>query len=190
MPILAGAAASKLTRKAGEKLAAEKYDEAAALYAEGERLDPANSRWTAAARTFCGGPETRLAQALTHFAELEPNDLPSREKLAALSLELGDAAAARRLGHAALGIQVERPPPIACSAASLMKLQELDRAIVEYEVAVEIDPNDLSQRFDLADALLKSHKPAEAKKVLQELLRRDPKYPAAAALLESIEKMP
>ena len=137
---------------------------------------------------MAAGRKRELAQALTHFAELEPNDLPSREKLAALSLELGDATAARRWATAALEINVERAAAHRLLAAALVKLNELDHAIDEFNVAVEIDPDNLAQRFDLADALLQAHRPPKAKYVLKELLRRDPKYPNAAALLESLEK--
>jgi tetratricopeptide (TPR) repeat protein len=192
VPVLAEADARKLTREAGAKLKAEKYDEAAALYARGEGLDPANPQWPAAgAKVYLAAGRSRdLAQALAHFAELEPNDLPSREKLAALAMEQGDAAAARRWATAALEINVERAAAHRLLAASLVKLNDLDRAIEEYTAAVEIDPANPAQRFDLADALLQAHKPAAAKKVLKELLRRDRKYPNAADLLESLENRP
>jgi len=170
VPVLAESDARKLNHQASEKLKADKYDEAAALYAQGERLDPANPQWTAGrARVWLeAGRKRELLQALTHFAELEPNDLPSRENLAAISLELGDPAAARRWATAALEIQV-------------------DRAIEEYGTAIEIDPDNLPQRFDLAQAFIQTHQPAKAKEVLRELLHRDPKYPKAAALLEKLE---
>ncbi len=189
-PVLSEAEAGKLSREASARLKAEKYDEAAALYAKGERLDPANPQWAAgrAKVFFAAGRKRDLAQALTHFAELEPNDLPSREKLASLSLDLGDATAARRWATAALEINVERAAAHRLLAAAYVKLTELDRAIDEFTLAVEIDPENLAQRFDLADAQLQMHKPAEAKQVLHELLRRDPKYPNAAALLESLDK--
>ena len=190
VPVLANAEARKLRRQASEKLQAKEYDAAAELYVRGERLDPANPQWAAGrARVFLAADRKRdLVQALAHFADLEPNDLASREKLAALSLELGDAAAARRWATAALEINVERAAAHHLLAESLVKLNELDRAVEEFSVAVEIDPANLSQRFDLADALLQANKPAKAKAVLQELLRRDPKYPNAAALLERLEK--
>ena len=88
----------------------------------------------------------------------------------------------------ALEINADRAAAHHLLAESLVKLNELDRAVEEFSVAVEIDPANLSQRFDLADALLQANKPEKAKAVLEELLRRDPKYPNAAALLERLEK--
>ncbi len=190
VPMLADADGRRLRREASEKLRAKEYDAAAELYARGERLDPANPQWAAGrARVFLAADRKRdLAQALAQFAELEPNDLASREKLAALSLEVNDAAAARRWAAAALEINVERAAAHRLLAAALIKLNEFDRAIDEFGTAIEIDPANLAQRFDLADALLQAHQPAKAKDVLQEILCRDPKYPNAAALLESLEK--
>jgi tetratricopeptide (TPR) repeat protein len=190
VPVLADTEARKLRREASEKLQAKEFGAAADLYARGERLDPANPQWSAGrARVFLAADRKRdLAQALARLAELEPNDLPAREKLAVLFLELNDAAAARRWATAALEINVERAAAHRLLAAALVKLNEFDRAVEELSTAIEIDPADLAQRFDLADALLQAHQPDKAKAVLQELLRRDPKYPNAAALLESLEQ--
>ena len=71
-----------------------------------------------------------------------------------------------------------------------MELNELDRAIEEFEAAIELNPANLQQRFALADALVQARQPAKAKKVLEELLRRDPKFPGADTLLESLDKKP
>jgi tetratricopeptide (TPR) repeat protein len=190
VPVLGESEARKLRREASEKLKAKEYDAALEIYARGERLDPANPQWAAGrARVFLTADRKHdLAQALAHLAELEPNDLPSREKLASLSLDLNDAAAAKRWATAALEINVERAAAHRLLAAALVKHNEFDRAIEELGTAIEIDPTDPSQRFNLADALLQARQPAKAKAVLQELLRRDPKYPNAAALLESLEE--
>ena len=190
VPVLAEAEAHKLSREAREKLKAEKYDEAAELCARAEKLDPANPQWAAGrARVYlAAGRKRELAQALAHFAELAPDDLASREKLASLALEANDPDAAKRWAIAALEIQVERTAAHRLLAEALVQLNELDPAVEEYRTAVELDANDSAQRFALADALLKAHKRAEAKEVLTELLRRDPNYPNAEALLESLEK--
>ena len=180
------------------KLKAEKYNDAAELYALGERLDPANPQWTAGrAKVYLaadGAPGTpgwqNLAQALGRLAQIEPDDLPSRKKLAELALERRDAATARRWAMEALEIQVEDADAHRLLAVALVDLNELDRAIEEFETAIEINPAHLQQRFALADALLQARQPAKAKKVLEELLRRDPKFPGADTLLESLEKKP
>ena len=120
--------------------------------------------------------------------QIEPDDLSSRKKLAELALERRDAAAARRWATEAIEIQVEDADAHRLLAAALADLNELDGAIEEYEAAIELNPAHLQQRLALADALVQAKQPAKAKKVLEELLRRDPKFPGADTLLESIEK--
>ena len=133
---------------AGLKLKAEKYDEAAELYALGERLDPANPQWTAArARVYLAADQKQnLARALVRFAQIEPDDLPSRKKLAELALERREAAVARRWATEALEIQVEDADAHRLLAAALVELNELDRAIEEFETAIELNPAHLQQR--------------------------------------------
>ena len=112
---------------AGLKLKAEKYDEAAELYALGERLDPANPQWPAGrAKVYlAAGQKQNLAQALARFAQIEPDDLPSRKKLAELALEQRKAAVARRWATEALEIQVEDADVHRLLAAALVELDEL-----------------------------------------------------------------
>ncbi len=175
---------------AGLKLKAEKYDEAAELYALGERLDPANPQWPAGrARVYlAAGEKQNLARALARYAEIEPDDLPSRKKLAELALERREAAVARRWATEALNIQVEDADVHRLLASALVDLNELDAAIEQFETAIELNPAHLEQRFALADALLQAKQPEKAKKVLEELLKRDPRFPGADTLLESLDK--
>ena len=120
------------------KLKAEKYDEAAELYAQGERLDPANPQWTAGrAGLSGGGSEAESRPALARFAQIEPDDLPSRKKLAELALERREPAVARRWATEALEIQVEDAEAHRLLAAALVELNELDGAIEEFEAAIE-----------------------------------------------------
>jgi len=175
---------------AGMKLKAKKYDEAAELYALGERLDPANPQWTAAkARVYLAADQKQnLMRALVRFAKIEPDDLPSRKKLAELALERREAAEARRWATEAVEIQVEDADAHRLLASALAELDEFEPAVGEYETAVELNPNNLPQRLALADALVRARQPAKARKVLEELLRRDPKFPGADTLLESLKK--
>jgi len=191
-PLLTAAESGRFRKLAGMKLKAEKYGEAAEFYAAAERLDPTNPQWTAGqARVYlAAGQKQNLAQALVRFAQIEPDDLPSRKKLAELALERREAAIAQRWATEALEIQVQDADAHRLLAAALVELNELDRAIEEFEAAVELNPDHLQQRFALADALLQAQQPAKAKKVLEELLHRDPQYPGADTLLESLKKEP
>jgi tetratricopeptide (TPR) repeat protein len=191
-PVPAAAESERIRKLAASKLKAEKYDEAAELYTQGERLDPANPQWPAGrAKVYLAADQKeKLAQALVRFAEIEPDDLPSRKKLAELALERREAAVARRWATEALEIQVEDAEVHRLLAMALVDLSELDRAIEEFEAAVDLNPAHLQQRLALADALIQARQPAKAKKVLEALLRRDPKYPGADTLLESLGKKP
>jgi cellulose synthase operon protein C len=177
---------------AGLKLRAQKYDEATELYALGEKFDAANPQWAAGrARVYlAAGQKLSLARALARLAQLQPGDLPARKKLAELALERREAEEARRWATEAMEIQVEDAEVHRLLAAALVELGEMDHAIEEFDVAVELNPAHLQQRFALADALLQARQTARAKKVLAELLRRDPKFPGADSLLESLEKKP
>jgi cellulose synthase operon protein C len=181
-----------LSYLAGMKMKVEEYGEAAELYALGERLDPANPQWTAGrARVYlAAGQKQNLAQALARLAQVEPNDPASRKKLAQLALERREPAVARRWATEALELQVEDAETHRLLATALVDLNDLDRAIEEFETAIELHPAHLQQRLALAEALIQAQQPAKAKKVLRELLHRDPKYPGADTLLESLDKKP
>jgi tetratricopeptide (TPR) repeat protein len=191
-PVLAEVESKRLSHLASLKLKAGKYDEAAEIYARSERLDPANPQWPAGrARVYLAANQKQnLARALVRFAQIEPADLPSRKKLAELALERREAAVARHWATEALEIQVEDAEAHRLLAAALVELNELHEAIEEFQSAIELNPDHLQQRFALADALLQARQPAKAKKVLEELLRRDPNFPAAETLLESLDKKP
>ena len=64
------------------KLKAEQYDEAADLYALGERLDPGNPKWTGRlARVYLvAEKKPALAEALARLARLDSDDAPSRRE--------------------------------------------------------------------------------------------------------------
>ena len=71
----------------------------------------------------------------------------SRKKLAELALERREAAVARRWATEALEIQVEDAEAHRLLAAALVELNELDRAIEEFEAAIELNPAHLQQRL-------------------------------------------
>jgi tetratricopeptide (TPR) repeat protein len=63
-----------------------------------------------------------------------------------------------------------------------------DRAIEQWEIAVELAPEKPQPRFALADAYFQAGQKAKAKEMLKKLLKITPNYPGADVLLESIEK--
>ena len=174
---------------AGLKLKAKKYDEAASLYALAERLDSGNPKWTTAlAKVYLlTENKTALADALVRLAQADGDDLPSRKKLAELSLARHDTAAAVKWACQAMEINIADAEVHRLLAAALVEQGEYEPAIEEFETAIELNPSHLQQRFALADACVQAKQPAKARKVLEALLKREPKYPGADVLLKSLK---
>jgi predicted Zn-dependent protease len=64
---------------------------------------------------------------------------------------------------------------------------QLDRAVAQYEVAIELAPGNLAWRLALADTLVQAEQRDRARTVLEELLKINPEYPGADVLLESLQ---
>ena len=175
---------------AGLKLKAKKYDEAAGLYALGERLEPANPKWTGSlVRVYLlANNRQALAEALTRLARADSDDLATRKKLAEMALTGRDYAAAARWANQGLEIDVKDAEVHRLLAEALAGERQFDPAIEEYEIAVELNPSHPQQRFALADACVQAGHPAKAREVLQALLKLVPDYPGAELLLESLKE--
>lgn len=177
---------------AGLKLKAKKYEEAISLYSVGEQFEPANTQWTSALAKVYLLTEKRqpLRETLARLARADCDELACRKKLAEMSLEGRDYAAAADWAAQALDIAVGDAEVHRLLAESLAGRQDYPAAIEEFEAAVELAPKNLQQRLALADACVQAKQPAKARKVLEELLKLDPKYPGADVLLESLKKHP
>ncbi|HEV3136897.1 MAG TPA: tetratricopeptide repeat protein [Pirellulales bacterium] len=173
---------------AGLRLKAENYPAAAELYELGATHDPANLKWlkSLAAVYLKSGDNERLGGVLTKLAAADADDLPVRKKLAHLALAQGDRAAAARWALDTLHIDV-MDPDLHRWRAEALGAQSAAAAAEEYEVAVELDPDDVKSRFALAQMYVAASQPGPAKHALEELLKRDSKYPGAAELLESLK---
>ncbi|MGA2032669.1 MAG: tetratricopeptide repeat protein [Thermoguttaceae bacterium] len=173
---------------AGLKLKEKNYDAAAALYALGERLDPANPKWTRAlARVYTLAENRRaLADVLTRLARADSDDGPVRKKLAELCLARRDYVAAAHWANQSLEIDVSDADPHRLLAEALVGQQQYGPAIEEFETAVDLNPANPQQQFALADACVQAKQVAKARQVLQKLLKLVPDYPGAEVLLESI----
>ena len=133
-PVLAAAESKRLSLMAGLKLKAEKYDEAAELYAQGERSDPANPQWTAG--------RAKVYLAVGTEAESRPGAgsfCPNRARRSGLAKEAGRAGpgAARggsrpALGHGGPGDSSRRrrrPPPAGHSPGRAQRVGSGDRGV-------------------------------------------------------------
>jgi len=177
---------------AGLKLKAEQFDEAARLYRLGDERFPGDDKWVRAlGRVYLESKdEKRLAEVLVRLAELDTNDVTVRKKLAQLALSDKDFTAAADWASQTLHVDVMDAEVHAMLAKALLgggKDKDRTRAIEEYELAVQLNPAHLPWRFALADACVQAKQIEKARTVLTELLKRDPNYPGADVLLESLK---
>ena len=179
-----------LSLLAGLKLKAKQYDEAARLYGLGERLDSVNLKWTKALGQvyLLRDDRQKLSQVLARLARADVDDLTSRQKLAEMALDRGDHAAAADWANQALQIDVMDAEIHRLFARALVGSHNYGEAIEEFEVAVELEPTELDQRFALAEACIGAKQPEKARGVLKALLELEPDYPEAEALIESLQE--
>ncbi len=163
--------------------------EAARLLELGVKHDPTNSKWakSLAAVYLKSGETEKLAAVLTRLAAEDSEDLPMRKKLAELALTRMDWPAALRYATEALHIDVMDEDVHRLLAEAQLGSGDPAAAVEEYEVAVEIKPGQLRLRFALAQALVAAKQPDKARAALDDILKRDAKYPGAAQLLESLK---
>ncbi|MBN2474150.1 MAG: tetratricopeptide repeat protein [Pirellulales bacterium] len=172
------------------KLKAEQYDEAARLYALGERLDAVDLRWTRSlARVYLlAENETKLGEVLARLARDDADDLTARKKLAQMALERHQFPEAADWASQAIDIDVMDAEMHWVLGEASAGANDYARAVAEFEVAVELAPDEPHRRLALADAYVQANQPDEARQTLKALLELSPDYPGAELLLESLEE--
>ena len=109
------------------------------------------------------------------------------DQLAQLSVAKRDWPAAARWSLEGLHIQVVDVDLHRYRAEALAGQGDPRAAVDEYEAAVELDPEQLTLRLALAEALVKADEPVRAKAALEELLKLDTSHTAAKQLLETLK---
>ncbi len=177
-----------LSLLAGIRLKSENYAQAARLYELGARHEPGNLKWvkSLAAVYLKSGDKKKLATALAMLAENDSEDLPVRKKLAELALADRDYPTAGKWAMQALQIDVVDPEMHRIRGEAATARHDTAQAVDEYTVAVELQPDQSHLRFGKAQALIDAGQADKAKEELNELLKRDPKYPGTEELLESL----
>ncbi|MCC6125220.1 MAG: tetratricopeptide repeat protein [Pirellulales bacterium] len=175
---------------AGLKLKAKQYDEAARLYALGEKLDPANPQWTRSlTRVYVlSGDKEKLIETLSRLAAADVDDLATRKNLAQLALARKDYETAERAAREGLEIDVRDADLHVALAESCSGRHNRERAIEAWEIAVELEPEKTKPRFDLANAYLEDGQTVKAGEMLKKLLESDPDYPGGEELLKKIDR--
>jgi tetratricopeptide (TPR) repeat protein len=125
--------------------------------------------------------------ALAALAAADSEDLDVRKKLSQMAFDAKDYAAAEKWAAQGIEIDVMDADLHRLVAESAAKRRNYAKAVEEYETAVELKPDDLKAQLALAEVLVQAKQSAKAREVLDKLLKRDPEYPGAKKLLESIK---
>ena len=167
-----------------------KRDEAIRLYELGAKSDPENIRWVQSlARIYLeSGDDAKLAELLPRLAQADPADLVVRKKLLQMALAKKDYPAAVQWANQALDIDVSDAEVHWGFAESLAGSHNDIGAVEEFQIAVELSPDNAAWRMDLARAYLKVGKPQQARQALEALLKIEPDHPEAGPLLEKLEE--
>ena len=146
---------------AGLELASEHFDEAARLYELGAKSDPSDTKWIKSlARVYLKSDQKdKLADALSRLAAIDPDDATVRKKLAELAHAAKDHAATERWCLEVLQVDVMDLQNHVWLADSLAAQDKPAAAADEYEVAVELNPDEPELRFNLARTYLDSKQP-------------------------------
>jgi len=125
--------------------------------------------------------------AAAALANADNEDLAIRKKLVQMALDAKDYAAAEKWATEGIEIDVMDANLHRVVAESAARRHNYTKAVEEYETAVELKPDDLKAQLALADVLVQAKQPAKAREVIEKLLKREPDYPGAKKLLESIK---
>ena len=142
----------------------------------GKQHFPYESDWwkgTAAAAKLTGATETRRA-ALETLVQIESDDPAPRKALAELALSEGNFDAAYKFGKLAIHIDVLDADVHRILGDALKGKKEFERAIVEYETALELKPNDSAVQTSLAETYADAGQAEKAGRLLDEILKKAP----------------
>ena len=132
---------------------------------------------------------TDVAAAVA-LAAADREDLAIRKRLVQMAADAKDYAAAEKWATEGIEIDVMDADLHRVVAESAAKRHNYAEAIAEYETAVELRPDDSKVQLALAKTLIEAEQAAKAREVLEKLLKREPGYPGAKKLLESIADAP
>jgi lipopolysaccharide biosynthesis regulator YciM len=131
--------------------------------------------------------DQKLFGVLEKLADLDPDDLAMRKKLAQLSLGQKNFESAVRWAKQSLYIDVQDVEAHRMLAEAFIGRKEYSAAVEELEVAVTLEPKTLSLRLALADAYIRAGQAEKGRGALKAILAADAKFPGAAAMLEKLK---
>ena len=166
------------------RLKQKQPEEAFSLSELGKQHFPHESDWwkgTAAAAKLTGATETRRA-ALETLVQIEADDPAPRKALAELALSEGNFQAAFKFAKLSLHIDVLDAEVHRMLGDALFGLKEIDRAIAEFETAIELKPKDVDAQLGLAQAYLSTDQKEKARELIEAVLKLDPNNERAQKL--------
>lgn len=171
------------------RLKQKRPNEALELCEVGKQHFPYSSEWwkgTAAASRMTGATATRRA-ALETLVQIEADDPAPRKALAELALSEKNFEQAFKFSKLALHIDVLDADIHRMLAEACHGLKDEKRSIEEYETALELKPKDVDLQIALAERYVDIGRPGDAKKLIDEVLKKDSKNEQAIKLREMIK---
>jgi cellulose synthase operon protein C len=171
------------------RLKQKRPEEVFSLCELGRQHFPYDSDWwkgTAAAAKLTGDKAKRK-QALETLVMIEADDPAPRKALSEMALADENFDEALKYAKMTLHIDVLDADVHRLLGASLRGLKQFPRAITEYETALELKPIDVDLQMSLAETFLLAGRKADAKKLVDEILKRSPKHAAAIALRKKLD---
>jgi cellulose synthase operon protein C len=171
------------------KLKSEDYSGAERCYLLGEKHFPASDRWAKGlARIYLHDEQNeKLLPVLTKLANLEPESMTLRKKLAELASQARDYANAREWATQIIHLDLQDAEGHALLAAAAAGMKEFALAADEYQTAANLDKSRNDWRLGLAESLASAGKKEEARAAAEALREKEPDFPGLQKLLESLK---
>lgn len=157
------------------RLKQKRAEDAIALCDVGKQRFPDVSEWwkgIAAAAKQLGETEKRR-EALQTLVQIEADDPAPRKALAELALSESNYEDAYKYARLALHIDVLDAEVHRMLGEASRHLKDSKRAIEEYETALELKPKDVEIQLSLAELYIAGGRTADAKKLVDEVLKKD-----------------
>lgn len=167
----------------------KKPEEAETLFRLGREKFPARLTMTEglAAASLALKKTDAAYPLLVEAAVADQDDVRARKRLADLAWEKKDFGEAARWSREALYIDIEDAEMHAILAKSLTELGEHEKAARAWECLQLTDADNTEAPLGRSRELIAAGRPAEAKPVLEEFLKRNPEHTEARQLLDRLK---
>jgi len=172
------------------EIALENYPAAGEWYRLGRTAFPGESDWwlgtAVVARKLRDTP--LLKSALETLCDIDYDSAAYPLERAELAITEKDFAVARTFGIKALHVDVLEARVHAVLGRANRETQQVDRAIEEYRVGLELKPGDAELQLGLAECYLVQNRKDAARELIEAVLKDDPDHAAAKALQSRIQE--